>query len=377
MRLGFDLRPFLREETGVGTYLRNLLFELARLDRANEYFLFSASWKDRFAAAKVPSFARGRFRDRRVPVKLLNFFWQRWGVPPLDWFVGARLDLTHSATPLLLPTKGRKIITVHDLFFMDRPSFVGREAGRVFFRRAADAFRRSDGIVTFSAFTRDELVTRFDVLAGKVRVIPHGLDRRFLEDVSAAEREEFRTAHHLPPSFLLFVGAQEPRKNLPRLLEALKIVHLHGHSLALVLAGPPGADTPVIRETARRLGLDRWLTMTGYLSPAELRKIYRLAAVFVFPSLCEGFGLPLVEAMASGLPVVAAMNSAMPEVCGDAALFCRAEDPESIAEKIQVVLESGPVRQELAAKGRRRALAFRWDKAAAETLEFYRSFGPP
>jgi glycosyltransferase involved in cell wall biosynthesis len=377
MRLGYDLRPFLREETGVGTYLRNLLFELTRLDRENEYYLFSASWKDRFPSAKVPAFARGRFCDRRVPVKLLNFSWQRWGGPPLDWFVGTRLDLAHSATPLILPTRGRKIITVHDLFFMDEPSLAGAEAGRVFFRRAPDAFRRSDGIVTFSSFTRDELVARFDVPPGKVRVIPHGLDPRFLEEVSAAEGEEFRAAHRLPPSFLLFVGAQEPRKNLPRLIRALKIVHLHGRRPALVLAGPPGADTPAIRETAGCLGLDPWLTMTGYLPPSELRKVYRLAAVFVFPSLCEGFGLPLIEAMASGLPVVAAMNSAMPEVCGDAALYCRAEDPESIAEKIQVALENDAVRRELAAKGRRRALDFRWDKAAAETLEFYRTFGRP
>jgi glycosyltransferase involved in cell wall biosynthesis len=376
MRLGFDIRPFLRRETGVGTYLRNLLFELARLDRENEYYLFSASWKDRFAADKVPAFARGLFRDCRIPVKLLNYFWQRWGGPPLDWFVGARLDLTHSATPLVLPTKGKKIVTVHDLFFMDWPSLSGREAGGAFFRRAAGAFRRSDGIVTFSSFTRDELVTRFDVPPAKVRVIPHGLDLRFLEDVPAADLEDFRAARQLPPSFLLFVGAQEPRKNLPRLLEALKMVHLHGHSIPLVLAGPPGDDTPAIRATAARLGLDRWVSTTGYLSPDDLRKIYRLATAFVFPSLCEGFGLPLVEAMASGLPVAAALNSAIPEVCGDAALLFRAEDPESIAEKILEVLESGQVRQELAAKGRRRALDFRWDKAAAATLEFYQRFAP-
>lgn len=376
MRLGFDLRPFLCQETGVGIYLRSLLFELARTDRANEYFLFSASWKDRFAAEKIPAFAKGRFRDRRIPVRTLDYFWQRWGGPPLDWFVGAKLDLAHSATPLILPTRGKKIITVHDLFFMDCPGLSGKEAGGVFFRRAADSFRRCHGIVTFSSFTRDELVTRFDVPADKVRVIPHGLDLRFLEDVFPAELEDFRKGHNLPPSFLLFVGAQGPRKNLPRLLEALKIVHLHGNRIPLVLAGPPGEDTASIRTAAGRLGLEQYLLMTGYLSPDDLRKIYRLATAFVFPSLCEGFGLPLVEAMASGLPVLAAMNSAIPEVCGDAALYFRAEDPEGIAEKIQVLLESDQVRRELAAKGRKRSLEFRWEKAAAETLKFYLSFGP-
>src|SRR5512137_1677449 len=98
MRLGFDVRPFLRRETGVGTYLRNLLFALARLDRDNEYVLLSASWKDRFPADRVPPFARGRLVDRRLPVRLLNALWQGVGFPSFDRFVGARLDLVHSAT---------------------------------------------------------------------------------------------------------------------------------------------------------------------------------------------------------------------------------------------------------------------------------------
>jgi glycosyltransferase involved in cell wall biosynthesis len=375
MRLGFDVRPFLRRETGVGTYLRNLLFALARLDRDNEYCLFSASWKDRFPADKVPPFTKVRLVDRRIPVRALNYSWQRWRRPSFDRLVGARMDLVHSPTPLILPTGGKKIITVHDLFFMDSPASSGKEAGRVFFKHTARSIRQCDGIITFSSFTRDQLVARFDVRPEKVRVIPHGVNSCFLADISAAELEAFRTAHRLPPSFLLFVGAQEPRKNLPLLIEALKIVHIHGDRIPLVLAGPPGGDTNAVRAAAARFGLEEWLTMTGYLTPADLPKLYRLATAFVFPSLCEGFGLPLVEAMAAGLPVVAAMNSAIPEVGADAAVYFPAESPEVLAEKICLVLENAGLRAELAAKGRRRARDFSWEKSASETLRFYVSCG--
>ncbi len=371
MRLGFDVRPFLREETGVGTYLKNLLFHLAKIDAANEYFLLSSSWKDRFPAEKIPPFTRMKFRDLRIPVKLLNGLWQRQRRPPLDLFFRTRLDLTHSATPLVLPTRGKKIITVHDLFFMDFPEMAGDEAGRTFYHLASASFRNADGILTFSNFTSVELVSRFGLEERKVNVVYHGLDKRFLGEVSSAELKETRKRCKLPPAFLLFVGAQVPRKNLVRFLEALKIIHLHGIQIPLVLVGPGGEDTEAIRIRAERLGMSHWVIMAGYLEEKDVRHAYRLATAFVFPSLCEGFGLPLVEAMASGVPVAASQTSAIPEVCRDAAVYFQPESPESMAEKVVSVIEDGELREKLIARGKERAKDFSWEKAAAETLEFY------
>ena len=371
MRLGYDLRPFLREETGVGTYLKNLLFQLARIDAANEYFLLSSSWKDRFPAEKIPPFARMKRHDLRIPVKFLNSLWQKRRWPPLDFFFQTRLDLTHSATPLLLPTRGRTVITVHDLFFMDFPEMAGDEAGRSFFRLAAASFRDAGGILTFSNFTSIELISRFALDERKVKVVYHGVDPRFLEDVPATELKATRKRCNLPPAFLLFVGAQVPRKNLVRFLEALKIVHLHGIRIPLVLVGPDGEDTEAIRRRAERLGLGHWVVRSGYLTERDVRHVYRLATAFVFPSLCEGFGLPLVEAMASGVPIAASQTSAIPEVCRDAAAYFQPESPESMAEKVVAVIEDGELRNRLIAKGKERARDFSWERAAAETLEFY------
>ena len=373
MRLGFDLRPFLREETGVGNYLRNLLFHLAEIDRTNEYFLFSSSWKDRFPKEKVPPFERLEFRDFRLPVRILNSLWQKRRRPSLDFFFRTGLDLTHSATPLILPTRGRKVITVHDIFFMDFPNQAGEEAGKVFFRLAAASFRDADGIVTSSTFTSVELVSRFALDEKKLRIIPPGLDRRFLEDVSAAELRATGERLNLPPSFLLFVGAQEPRKNLVRLVEALKIVHLHGAQIPLVLVGPEGEDSEAIRAKAEKLGIGSWIRTTGYLQERDIRNTYRLATAFVLPSLCEGFGMPLVEAMASGVPVAASQVSAIPEVCRDAAVYFQPENPESMAEKVVSVLEDEGLRKRLIARGKERARDFSWKKTAEETLAFYES----
>ena len=372
MRLGFDLRPFLTHETGVGVYFRNLLFELARLDRENEYCLFSASWKDRFAPDRLPPFARRRVRDLRVPVRAVNFAWYRLGRPRLDWIFGAPLDLTHSPTPLPLPTRGRKIVTVCDLFFMDYPGKADAEARRHFLKRTAESLRAADGVVTISEFTAAALRERFGLDAAKIIVTPLGLSRPFLEDAPPGGEEATRRTYALPEEFLLFVGATEPRKNLPRLIEALSIVRKTYRPVPLVIVGREGGDQARVLAEIKARGLEGGVRFLGYLPEPEVRALYRAAAAFVFPSYCEGFGLPLLEAMACGLPSAASGVSALPEVGGDAALYFRPEDPGDIAAKIIRLLSDRDLRADLRARGRARARAFTWEKTAAATLAFYR-----
>ena len=395
MRLGFDLRPFLKLETGVGVYFRNLLFELARLDAENEYYLFSASWKDRFPPEKVPPFKHSRFRDLRWPVKAVNIGWYRFGRPSLDSIFGVRLDLTHSPTPLPLPTRGRKIVTVCDLFFMDYPGKADAEARRHFLKRTEVSLRRADGVVTISEFTKLALLDRFELDEAKIKVTPLGLSRSFQASpapppsVPTAPRTSAVPAevgdpagdpvgatlrkYGLPGEFLLFVGATEARKNLPRLIEALAIVHRKFRPVPLVLVGRQGGDHARLMAEIRARGLEAWVRLPGYLPEAEVGAFYRAASGFVFPSTCEGFGLPLLEAMAGGLPAAVSGVSALPEVGGDAALYFRPEDPEDIAAKIIRLLSDEDLRTTLRARGRERARAFTWEKTASETLAFYRT----
>ena len=371
MRIGFDVRPFLKKETGVGIYCRNLLLHLAQIDRSNEYFLFSSSLKDKFPLQKIPPFPNKKFRHFRFPVRLINFLWYRLSWPPLDYFFRTDLDLAHSPTPLILPTKGKKVVTVHDLFFMDFPHMTDRETRKNFVTRIRDSLYKADGVVTVSEFTRDQLLERFDLDEKKVKVIYHGLDREFHTDVSSKEEEEVRKKFSLPPSFIFFVGAIEPRKNLLKLVVALKIVHEKNQKIPLVIVGREGLDYENLEKKIDQLELQDWVRIIDYLPDAEVKIFYRLASVFAFPSLCEGFGLPLLESMASGLPVAASKTSALPEIAQDAALYFHPEDPEDIAGKLILVLQDSGLRKTLREKGKKRALDFDWRRTAAETLSFY------
>ncbi len=373
MRIGFDLRPFLKEETGVGVYLKNLLSELAALDAENEYFLFSASWKDRFDPGRLPPFARKRFRDLRRPVRAVNFLWQDLGHPTLDRFFGTRLDLTHSATPLPLPTRGRTIVTVCDLFFWRTrraptakraaSSCAGRKgpcAGRT--GSSPSATSAGGGLLNASACPRKKIKTTY-----------LGLSPVFQSPAAAERVAALRHELDLPGEFLLFVGASEPRKNLPGLLAALAILHKSGMKIPLVLVGRPGGDSARVAATIRELGLDGWVRAAGYRPDEDVRALYAAASVLVVPSFAEGFGLPLLEAMACGLPAAVSGCSALPEIGRDAAAYFDPADHDQMAAVIGGLLRDEAKCAEMREKGRQRARDFEWKKTAAATLEFYRT----
>ena len=372
MRFGFDLRPFLKQETGVGVYYRNLLFELAALDRENEYALFSASWKDRFPAAKIPPFANRRFRDVKLPVRLVDFLWSSWERPRLESFFDGPVDLTHSPTPLILPTRGKKIVTVYDLFFLDFPEKADRQARTHFARRIASSLERADGIVTISRYTRDALLARFDVPESKVRVIHLGIDPDFGEPLPVQLLQALMRKHGLPGEFLLFAGASEPRKNLPALVEAFARVREKRPACGLVLAGGAGADLPRVQAAIAAARLEDAVRVLGYLPDRELRGLYQTAAGFVYPSVCEGFGLPLLEAMASGCPVAASTGGSIPEVAGDAALLFPPDEVEAMASALLRLIEDDRLRAALVDRGRERVRSFGWADMARATLSFYR-----
>ncbi len=373
MRIGFDIRPFLREETGVGVYFRNLLFSLAKVDKTNEYFLFSSSLKDRFDPKKIPPLEKKHFREFSYPVKMINFFWQGLGWPPLDFFFKKKLDLTHSPIPLPLPTKGKKIVTVYDIFFLDFPELADKEARRSFAQRMKSAMERADGIVTISRFTARQIMERFGTERERIKIVYPGIDRSFWENVEQKRLEQTKAAYDLPSDFLLFVGASEQRKNLLNLLEALTIIHARYRKIALLLIGPKGRDFKNVRAKIQELELSSWVMMVGYTNDKELKNFYWLSSAFIYPSLWEGFGIPLLEAMACGIPVVTSQTSALPETGGEAVVYCDPKDPEDIAEKAIRVLEDNSLREKLISAGKRRIQSFGWENAAYEALRFYES----
>jgi glycosyltransferase involved in cell wall biosynthesis len=372
MRIGLDLRSFLKDETGIGVYFKNLLLALAEIDKEDEYFMLSSSLKVRFPKEKLPDFARSRFHDLYLPGKLLDFLWFGLGRPAFGSFFRQPMDLTHSSTPLVLPTAGKTVVTVHDLFYMDHPKMTDEDTRKRLVSRTADSLARADGVIAVSKFTRDDLLEKFHLDPAKITVIHHGTNKRFRVKTSTAFKNVLRKKHDLPTEFLLFVGAVEPRKNLTILVDALKILHLRGVRIPLIIAGRKGSDVARVRDRIVQNGLGPSVRVMDYLPDEDVQGLYSLATLFVFPSLCEGFGFPLLEAMASGVPIAASRVSALPEVAGDAALYFDPDSAEQMAGILLKGLEDEEARAALIEQGRKRIHDFDWERSARATLEFYR-----
>ncbi len=274
----------------------------------------------------------------------------------LEPLVPRGADLFHGLNQRLPRLRLRRsVATFHDLFVMSgeysTPEFRAR-----FTAQARDAAARADAIIAVSEFTRGQVVALLGVEPARVRVVHHGARRL---DYPAVERQKV----------ILNVGAIQTRKNIARLVEAFETVD---RSWRLVLAGSSGYGSDAILARIAGSPARERISVTGYVSPAELAAWYAKAAIFAFPSLDEGFGMPILEAMAGGTPVVTSNRSALPEVAGDAAVLVDPESVEELAQALCDLIRKEALRGELSRRGVERARLFTWDKAVAETWDVYR-----
>jgi glycosyltransferase involved in cell wall biosynthesis len=366
MHFGLDVRPSLSRPTGVGTYVLGLVERLPALAPDDRFYFFSASIQERYPTRPWP--ANVTLVDRRLPVHGLNLAWNRLGWPPLDRLVGAPLDLVHSPHPLLVPARrARRIVTLHDLFFLKHPEMTGAEVRRDYVALVRDHVRRADGVICVSEYTAGEAQRLLDVPPEKIAVTPHGVDPAFREPISEAEVVESLRRLRLPRGGILYVGSEEKRKNLVTLVMAYMTLARRRRLIPpLVLAGPG----PAWAQGGDRIGPQ--IRATGYLEKRDLRALMAASSTLVLPSLEEGFGLPVVEAMAAGLPVVCSQGSALAEVAGDAATLVEARDANGLAHAIERLLDDPAQAEALRRRGLERSRAFDWSDTAARTLAFYR-----
>ncbi|HEX5415049.1 MAG TPA: glycosyltransferase family 1 protein [Chloroflexota bacterium] len=368
--MAIDTRLLAYQRAGTATYIRGILGGLREESAVSVLAL--GSRRDHDAPAGVPT------RRLWTPP---HHRWERWalglellGVSVLQAARGEALRVLHSPdfiSPLRLGPLAR-VITVHDLAFLRYPELLTAASQR-YYGQIGRAVREAERIIAVSETTRRDLLTLVDAsIVDKIAVIPEGVEPRFRPIDREEARRVVREKFGMAGEYFLFVGTREPRKNLPRLLEAFRRLRERtgDRGPVLALVGSSGWLSEDLEEVARPLGdAARFL---GRVSDPDLVALYRAARAHVLVSLYEGFGLPALEAMACGCPTLVADGSALIEVVGDAGLRVDPRDEDAIADALGRLWEDAALRAELAKRGLARARRFSWREAAKQTLAVYR-----
>lgn len=305
-------------------------------------------------------------RALRLPRPLLYESWHLLRRPPVQAATGP-VDVIHATAVATPPKSAPLVVTIHDLAFLADATQATRHGNR-FFRRGLELTRRdADLVLCPSQATIAECVAA-GIEPPRLRLVPWGVEA---VAVTAEQRSEVLRRYGIERPYVLFCGTLEPRKNLAGLVEAFATVARPHGNLDLVLVGPDGWNED-LGARIDRAGLAGRARPLGFVAEADKHALYAGAAVFCYPSLREGFGLPLLEAMAQGTPVVTSAGTATEEVAGDAALLIDPRQPAAIADALERVLGDPALAEDLAERGRRRAGAFTWERAAELTAAVYR-----
>ena len=369
LHIAIDARWIFPQISGIGLYTQELIAALATLSSPHRFTLLfnqtevMARTEAESGISKNPRFAAHLVHGG--PFSPMD----QWRLPRLLKRLG--VDVYH-ATNAMMPLVGmgsvKRVVTIHDLIpllFRDHaPRSKKNRLFPVYRWLMHTVAREADVIIAVSDHTRRDIETHLlggDAPSGRIRVIHEGV-RSIYAPAARPARDHVE---------FLFVGRRDPYKNLPMLIEALDAVRQQGLPVRLRIVGGDDPRYPEARETADRLGLNQHIIWSGYVSEAELIAAYQHTDVFVLPSRYEGFGLPVLEAMACGTPVICSNTSSLPEVAGDAAVLIDPAQPNSLVDAMAQLARDPILRSDLSRNGLRHAATFTWEKTARETLACY------
>jgi anaerobic magnesium-protoporphyrin IX monomethyl ester cyclase len=366
MRIAFDGTALRPGRTGVGYYSEHLLHQLARIAIHDELIVLSNRSID--TTSPLPSRVRVATPTRRVP----RLVWmQTLAVTALREVEADVVHFTNGMLPLISPVP--TVVTIHDMSLRLYPRY--HPPRRVILNRPLVdlAARRADAIIAPSQSAKHDIVRLYDLDPGRVHVVYEAAAPIFAPVRDAARLDEVRRRYGLAERIILYVGTIEPRKNLPTLIDAFAARRRAGElPHQLVCVGPYGWLSRGIDEQIKRCGVADAITFTGYVPFEDLPALYTLAEMFVYPSMYEGFGLPVVEAMACGTPVITGRTAALTEIGGGAIVEADRIEPEALGRALVDVAGSRDRREDLSGRGLARAATFSWERAARESLEIYR-----
>jgi len=365
MRIAIDARKL--HDFGIGTYIRNLLRHLARTDQENEFVLLCGEADLGVAAQLGPNF-------RAVLEPSPNYSLREQVHVP--WVLRRERPDVYHAPHYVLPAGVRcpSVVTIHDCIHLMFPQYLPNRLAHLYARSFMwMATHQAARILTVSEASKRDILRFFAIPEKKVRVIYNAIDERFLTPPDEATTERVRQRYQLDHPFVLYVGNIKPHKNIERIIDAFGRARPDGpQGLKLVIIGDEVSKYPSLRQMVHRHKLDKHVRFLGFQPQETLASFYRLAGVFAFPSLYEGFGLPPLEAMACGTPVITSNVSSLPEVAGDAALLVDPYDVDALARAIVRIFTDQPLRDLLVARGLTRARQFSWADSVAAIRAVYR-----
>ena len=368
MRIAIDARKL--HDYGIGTYVRNLIHWLARLGGSDTYVLLCRR-------ADIPTVRALGPQFEALEERAGNYSLREQVTVPLT-LARARVDLFHAPHYVVSPLiKTPFVVTIHDCIHLRFPEYLPNRLAygyaRTMMRGSA---RRARRVLTVSHASKQDILRYLHVPADKVEVIYNGIDERLAAPPTADEISRVRERFQLEAPFVLYSGNIKPHKNVDRLIEAYAILRRRGfRETRLLVIGDDVSKYPNLRRLVHRFQLHQHVRFLGFVPDATLAALYRLASVFVFPSLYEGFGLPPLEAMAAGAPVITSNISSLPEVVDDAALLVDPMDAGDIADAMARVLGDPQLRADLRARGLERVKAFSWQRSVSRIKAVYAEVG--
>ncbi len=371
MRVAIDYTPAIAQGAGVGRYARSLVEALLRSGLEPEDRLVLWAARPKRLVARPPESEWVEVRALPLSERWVTIGWQRLRLPlALERLIGP-VDVAHATDFVAPPSHAPAIASVHDLSFLIAPQFAHPRLRRYLSGAVPRTLRRVSRVVAISEATARDIERCYGFPRERIAVIPVGVDPMF-RPASEAERERVLERLGISTPYLLIVGTVEPRKNHLTLLRAFERLHPRYPDVALVIVGRPGWLSEPIVAAIERAAESLPIRHLRSVTDADLPALYGASLALVYPSWYEGFGLPVVEAMACGAPVVTSRVGALAEVAGDAALLVDPADPDALADAMSALAEDGSLRAELIRRGAARAAQFSWSQAAEAHLRLYR-----
>jgi glycosyltransferase involved in cell wall biosynthesis len=378
VKIGIDVSLVPGQTAGGGQYSYQLTRALAAIDHVNSYRLYPVFYyivHPDFRGAHLAAGGNVRIAHQSLPPALVRWLWRQDRSEDFKERLLGNVDVVHSTTfcaPRFRRGRKRLVATIYDLSFVTYPELHLPANVEHCLRGTKLAIDRADALIAISESTRRELIEEMGAPPERIVVTPLAAEPALHRENDPARLDAVRRRYQLPEQFILFLGALEPRKNLPRLLQAFAaLAPPLQREFPLVVAGAQGWLNDSVHEHVRKLGLVERVFFPGYIDQGDIAALYSMATVFAYPSLWEGFGLPVLEAMACGAPVLTSNVSSLPEVAGDAAVLVPPTDVDALAAWLGRLLDDEAFRADLSARGRRRAAQFSWERCARETLAVY------